>query len=81
VELEFRASKADNPMDIYFLFDLSGSMGDEKEQLTNISQRLAEASIRREWKRISVANWPKVRPHYSKIPSKKVSSRTNPRPH
>jgi hypothetical protein len=50
-------------MDIYFLFDLSGSMDDEKEQLTNISQRLAEASIQREWKKISVANWPKVRPH------------------
>jgi hypothetical protein len=51
VELEFRASKADNPMDIYFLFDLSGSMDDEKEQLTNISQRLAEASIQRIYKR------------------------------
>jgi len=43
VELKFLASKAANPMDIYFLFDLSGSMADEKEQLSNISQQLAEA--------------------------------------
>jgi hypothetical protein len=29
-------------VDVYFLFDLSGSMGDEKNQLAIIAKRLAE---------------------------------------
>ena len=44
--LEFTASKADNPVDMYFLFDLSGSMGDKKKQLAIIAQRLAEVRIK-----------------------------------
>jgi hypothetical protein len=45
--LQFTASKADNPVDLYFLFDLSASMVDEKEHLATIAQRLAKGSIRR----------------------------------
>ena len=51
--LEFTASKADNPVDMYFLFDLSGSMGDEKKQLAIIAQRLAEVSIHKNGQRVA----------------------------
>ena len=38
----FRAKKSKNPVDIYFLLDVSGSMGDFKRQLEDVPEKIIE---------------------------------------
>ena len=41
-EFSFRAKKSENAVDIYFLLDVSGSMGDYKNELEQVPEKLIE---------------------------------------